>query len=173
MADKELRYIVDWRNNLLAVLPNLDSMLIFITDEKRWGVHDRTFSQIVGASIYESGRDYDDITHEKAKEIFKDCPPDGWLPRENENYYDWWVRITPESEKERIRNSKKRINRMELQVISEETYKDESSEVRKTTIVYECPCGKGKFYYTKEHTGFDDWYTSLSCDDCKKMYLTY
>ena len=37
MADKELRYIIDWRNNLLAVLQNLESTLIYIPDEKDGG----------------------------------------------------------------------------------------------------------------------------------------
>ena len=173
MADKEMSYIIDWCNNLVVFIPNCEETLIFIPDENRWGMHNRSQSQIISASIHESGRDYDNITHENAKELYKDCPPDDWLPRENENVFDWFARITPKSERERIRNSKKRINRMELQIISEETYWDDSDKVRKTMTIYKCPCGKGKFHYTKEHTGFDDWYTSLSCDYCKIMYLTY
>jgi len=99
-----------------------------------------------------------------------DCPPDDWLPREGENHVFWYARITPKTEMERIQNSKKRIDRRKLKVISEE--RDTSGRVTITTTIYECPCGKGKFFYTKEHTGFDDWYTSLSCDDCEKNYYS-
>ena len=172
MTDIALKYIIDWRKRLVAILPDQESTLVFIPEEKRWGMNDRSWSQIVGASTYESGRDYDDITHERAKEIYEDCPPDEWLMRESETHFCWYVRITPESEKERRKKEKKRINIMELQVIGEETYWSDNERVRVTTTKYKCPCGKGTFIYTKEHTGFDDWYTTLNCDECKNNYFS-
>jgi len=168
MADKQFRYIIDWLDRLVEYT----SLLVFIPDEKRWGEYNRSQRQIEDDDTY-GGRPYYDITPERAKEIYVDSPPDGWCRRENEDYYDWKDRITTESDRELIRNSKKRINRMKLKVISEKCEKrDEIYNVMKTTIVYECPCGKGQYIYWKEHTGFDDWGASLNCDECEKNYYS-
>jgi DNA-directed RNA polymerase subunit M/transcription elongation factor TFIIS len=171
MADKNMRYIKT--NGVLVVIPDQSPTLVFIPDEKRWKKYARDERQIEDDDTY-GGISYRDISPKEAKAIYKDCPPDGFLPREDETWADWKNRITTESDRERIRNEKKLIYRNGLKVISEESKKrDESSDVWKTTIVYECPCGKGKYIYWKEHTGFDDWGASLQCDECEKYYRVY
>jgi len=162
MPDKNLRFIIDRFGDLVVFLSVFDAALIFIPNEKRWGKHRFSPSRMEGAATYESGNDFDNITYEKAKEIFMDCPPDKWLPYDTEDFFDWWKRITTESEKEQIRNQKIHLSIRDLKVIGKDC--DES------TTTYECPCGKGKVFYTNEHPGFDDWYISLSCDDCEKKY---
>jgi len=172
MAEKELSYIVDYRGDLVAFLPMSDSTLVFVPNEKRWGVYSRTQYQINGDEIYRS-TPYSEITPDRAKEIYSNCPLDEWLPREKESILDWENRITTETEKERKRNAKKIINKSELKIISEITEKcDNDSWVMKTTTVYECPCGKGKYIHWKEHTGWDDWGASLHCDECKNKYYS-
>ena len=176
MVYNELNYIIDWRGKLVLFLLDRDVALTFILNEKRWEKHDNSPKIIRGASIYESGREYDEISFEEAKAIYKDCPPDNWLPRDNEDIHEWYRRITPKPEMELKRNEKKRINMNELKVISEFTEKrdeNESCDILQTTTIYECPCGKGRFIYKKEHTGyFDDYCSNLICDDCKEHYYS-
>jgi len=76
MSDKKLAFLFSPSKEIL-VAANLQTnrTIIFNQEKSKWFVAPRDYSQMIGDSTYD-GEDWEEITPEKAKSIYKDIYPD-------------------------------------------------------------------------------------------------
>jgi hypothetical protein len=80
MSEKTLVFLFSPSKKILvAANPKTGSTISFSRENNKWVIAPRNYNQIMGDSIY-NGDDWDSITHEKAKSIYKDiCPEEEML----------------------------------------------------------------------------------------------
>jgi len=86
MSEKKLRFLYNSSKEILvATNPQTNSVIGFNQEKNKWFVAPRDYSQMIGDSIYDS-EDWEEITPEKAKSIYKGNSPDEELLNEREKW---------------------------------------------------------------------------------------
>jgi len=76
MGEKRLKFLYSpSKEILIAVNPQNKSAIGFYQEKNKWFDAPRDYSQIMGDAIYDS-EDWEEISQEKAKSIYKDNIPD-------------------------------------------------------------------------------------------------
>ena len=79
MAENELRFLFSpSKKALVAARSSTGPAILFRQENYDWVMSPRNLSQIEGDVIY-GGDDFENITYEKAKLIFKDINPDAYI----------------------------------------------------------------------------------------------
>jgi len=84
MSEKKLKFLYSpSKQVLVAANPQTNSAIGFNREKNKWFDAPRDYSQIMGDAIY-NGEDWEEITPEKAKSIYKDNNPDEELLNERD-----------------------------------------------------------------------------------------
>jgi len=84
MSEKKLKFLYSpSKQVLVAANPQTNSAIGFYQEKNEWFVAPRDYSQMMGDAIYK-GEDWEEITPEKAKNIYKDNNPDEELLNERD-----------------------------------------------------------------------------------------
>ena len=75
MSGNDFKYLYSFSKNTLVAANSQGITILFRQSNNDWIIAPRTYNQIMGDCIY-NGDDFDSITHEKAKNIYKDISPD-------------------------------------------------------------------------------------------------
>ena len=76
MGEKKLKFLYSPSKEILvAANPQNNSAIGFDQEKNKWFDAPRNYSQIMGDSMY-NGEDWEEISTEKAKSIYKDNSPD-------------------------------------------------------------------------------------------------
>ena len=76
MSENKLKYLYSPSKEILvAANPQTNSAIGFNKEKNKWFDAPRAYSQIMGDSMY-NGEDWEEITPEKAENIYKDNTPD-------------------------------------------------------------------------------------------------
>ena len=81
MGDKIIKFLFSpSRKALVAARRYIGPAIIFRHEYNDWVQSSRDFAQLEGDSIYDGG-DFDKITHDEAKKIYKDICPEEYLDK--------------------------------------------------------------------------------------------
>jgi len=76
MSEENLKYLFSPSKGILvAVNPHTGSAICFNQNDNKWVIAPRNYNQIIGDCMY-NGDDFESITQEKAKTIYKEISPD-------------------------------------------------------------------------------------------------
>ena len=187
MGVKKFKYLYSSSKEILvAACPPDDLAITFRQSENDWVMASRGYNIISLSSVYD-GTDFDSITPEKAKNIYKNINPEKYYLQIKKKNLKLFKTIKTQKKCSGYNGGSKSkdFESFDLKII-DQTKKPSGGEIitisggderhsqpygEIITSVYECPCGKGKIVLTEEKIpGNYDFYTNFDCIECNKKY---